>query len=453
MSWLENFRRFLADRGGNVAVIVAFVFLPVLIIAGAAVDLARYEWARTILQDGVDRAALAGAALTQTRPLGETVEQYMANVDFLAETQLTYSEQSFLTKRDVEVRAVYPLKTTFLNFVGIEKLDVVAYGAATQSRMNVEISLVLDVSISMWDLSGKSGNTRFQNLKLASADFLDALLTPETRSVTTISVVPFSGHVNMGRTMFNAMGAKRTHNDNSCIDFTTAEYSSSAMVNFNNRAQLPHFIGYTPDPRTNNPEGWVKGREPAKGWWCPGEETSISYFSNDATTLKNRINNFILYSATGINNAVKWGAMLLDPSAQPLVETAITAGITPAVARGRPVSYSDDETVKILVLMTDGGISRQMRPKSTYRYPDRMNDTTEVSSERTNATYLERACDAAKNNGIIIYTIGFEVASEYSGQMRNCATTPSHYYSVSGLDIRTAFQSIASAIQSLRLTQ
>lgn len=352
----------------------------------------------------------------------------------------------------MEVTAVYPLPTTFLNLIGIGSLDVTAHGAATQSRMNVEISLVLDVSISMWETSGKSGNTRFKNLKLAAADFLDALLTPETRSVTTISVVPFSGHVNMGKTMFNAMGVKRTNNDNSCIDFSVAEYSATTLVTLLNRAQLPHFIGYTPDPRNNNPEGWVAGVEPAKGWWCPGEETSISYLSNDAAVLKSRINDFILYSATGTHNGVKWGSMLLDPTSRGLVNTAINAGITPEAARGRPVDYSDEETVKILVLMTDGGISAQNRPTSNYRYPDRLTTTT-VSTEGTNGIYLQRACTAAKNNGIIVYTIGFEVPATKASEMRDCATTVNHYYPVSGLDIRTAFQSIASAIQSLRLTQ
>ena len=62
---MRLFRQLLADQNGNVTIIVAFMIIPMLVLAGGATDIARYEMHRVQLQDGVDRAVLAAAALTQ----------------------------------------------------------------------------------------------------------------------------------------------------------------------------------------------------------------------------------------------------------------------------------------------------------------------------------------------------------------------------------------------------
>ena len=62
MPFIRILRDFLADRGGNVAIISAFAIIPLLAIAGGATDIARHEAYRVQLQDGVDRAVLASAA-------------------------------------------------------------------------------------------------------------------------------------------------------------------------------------------------------------------------------------------------------------------------------------------------------------------------------------------------------------------------------------------------------
>jgi hypothetical protein len=68
-------------------------------------------------------------------------------------------------------------------------------------------------------------------------------------------------------------------------------------------------------------------------------------------------------------------------------------------------------------------------------------------------TRTQAICTAAKEAGIIVFTIGFE--APYGGQevLRQCASSDSHYYDVDGLEISDAFASIASAIRQLRLTE
>ena len=66
---------------------------------------------------------------------------------------------------------------------------------------------------------------------------------------------------------------------------------------------------------------------------------------------------------------------------------------------------------------------------------------------------LQAACGAAKANEVMVYSIGFEATTHGENEMRDCATSPSHFFDVDGVDISSAFQSIAASIAQLRLTQ
>ena len=66
---------------------------------------------------------------------------------------------------------------------------------------------------------------------------------------------------------------------------------------------------------------------------------------------------------------------------------------------------------------------------------------------------LADICSAAKDQGVVVFTIGFEVTDHSASVMRNCASTPNHFYRVEGLDIEYAFASIANQINQLKLTQ
>jgi Flp pilus assembly protein TadG len=77
----------------------------------------------------------------------------------------------------------------------------------------------------------------------------------------------------------------------------------------------------------------------------------------------------------------------------------------------------------------------------------RVNSTSKNS--RTNAI-----CDAVKNQQVIVFAIGFEAPSGGQAILASCASSPSHYFNVSGgAELTDAFYSIASSIRKLRLTQ
>jgi len=65
---------------------------------------------------------------------------------------------------------------------------------------------------------------------------------------------------------------------------------------------------------------------------------------------------------------------------------------------------------------------------------------------------LDDICTAAKDEDITVFTIGFEVTTSSATVMRNCASSPAHYYNADGLDLASAFAAIAREISKLRLT-
>lgn len=82
-----------------------------------------------------------------------------------------------------------------------------------------------------------------------------------------------------------------------------------------------------------------------------------------------------------------------------------------------------------------------------------LNDPVLYNDNATKNNRLNRICSAAKREGIIIYTIGFEVPSSADSVMSKCASTPAHYFPADGQNLAEVFGVISSSINQLRLTQ
>ena len=169
---------------------------------------------------------------------------------------------------------------------------------------------------------------------------------------------------------------------------------------------------------------------------------------------------------------MKWGVALLDPSFR-AINQAIGGD---AAFQGRPADYSDIDTLKTVILMTDGvnvttrRINRQVyanrdhyRHWSDYPFYWWLNRNvrsserhrwywTKYSASQADAL-LDNICDAAKAKGIVIWSIGFEVTDHGASVMKNCASSDSHFFRVEGVEIVSAFEAIARQINQLRLTQ
>ncbi|MEM6593377.1 MAG: pilus assembly protein TadG-related protein [Pseudomonadota bacterium] len=65
---------------------------------------------------------------------------------------------------------------------------------------------------------------------------------------------------------------------------------------------------------------------------------------------------------------------------------------------------------------------------------------------------LLAACDAAKDEDVIIFTVGFEVSNHSADIMEQCASTENNFFRVEGKELKDAFGKIAGTIQRLKLT-
>jgi hypothetical protein len=76
---------------------------------------------------------------------------------------------------------------------------------------------------------------------------------------------------------------------------------------------------------------------------------------------------------------------------------------------------------------------------------------TRVDADQADAR-LSSVCGAARGEGVVIYAIGVEAPSRGLQAMRDCASSPAHYFDVEGEDLEETFNAIATVMTQLRLT-
>ncbi|WP_168219871.1 pilus assembly protein TadG-related protein [Pseudotabrizicola formosa] len=94
-----------------------------------------------------------------------------------------------------------------------------------------------------------------------------------------------------------------------------------------------------------------------------------------------------------------------------------------------------------------------------YARPLGTNYSAQVNAMRTQTpistmnNQLQAVCDLASARDVLVYGIAFEAPTNGRTAIANCASSPAHYFNARGLEIRTAFRSIATNISQLKLTQ
>jgi Flp pilus assembly protein TadG len=81
------------------------------------------------------------------------------------------------------------------------------------------------------------------------------------------------------------------------------------------------------------------------------------------------------------------------------------------------------------------------------------NDLFEYGTTAVKDDRLDSACTAAKNEGVIIFTIGMMVPAHSVPILESCASSPAHFYHVADLDVASAFRNIAQSLSELQLVQ
>lgn len=451
-------RQFWKDDAGSMSIFAVAASLVMMVFGGIGIDLIHAELKRTKLQHTLDRAVLASADLDNELDATAVVEDFMAKMD-MQDALISVNVDEGLNYRTVTADGRVEMASNFMEMLGVDTLQAAGHAQASERINKVEISMVLDISGSMAE------NSKMERLKSASTTFVETLLADGSEDLVSISLVPYSEHVNAGPEILSYLNVDWRHGYSHCIEMPNSVFDSAALDFSRTYEQMQHFQWnyFGTNERTDT--------------ICPRYDYErIQAWSQDADDLTDQIDLLEPRAGTSIFLGMKWGTALLDPSTRPIVNGMITNGSVDAGFSGRPVDYDDEDVLKTIVLMTDGQHDRSFRIQdwaydsdSEYAHWDRYNlwyylANNVRSSSRSSFYYqkydastgdalLDNICDAAKAQGILIWAIGFEVSDHGAEVMQNCASSPAHYFRVEGVEIADAFSTIATTLNQLRLTQ
>ncbi len=512
---IKLLKSFRDEEDGGIVAFTLIMFMVMVVGGGMAVDFMNQESRRAAVQDALDRGVLAATSNAQAAIANSpdnlnsaeaaaiaTVRSYLTISGFDPDALGVNIVPDFsLTTQRVDVSSSFSVDTYFLRMTGIEALGGQAVSAASTGSQNIEISLVLDVSGSMnFDVNDGAGNflgRRIDLLQSAATDFTSTLLEGRRPSYTSISVVPFSGQVAlpdyMAQLYPNFDTVSRWQNYSNCMLFDDSDYRTTNFSQFAAPEQYQHF--YLLAGRAIDSAGEIIESENVLAPACPDASSQILPLANDVEQINAMINNLTPQSSTNTWSGIKWGTNLLDSSAQAVVRS-MTQTCSNGVClvdprfRGRPAAYNDTTTLKFIVAMTDGANDKEVivpldgynvygsaeantqqnaaaweyyrtvsEPNVGADYFLKDEDTGEYFPEaiRTSAAegddLMQDVCTAAKNQGIVIFTIGVDIAegSNPYNQMRSCASSPGDFYSVGSANLADAFDAITTTIQKLRL--
>jgi Flp pilus assembly protein TadG len=195
-----NLRHFGRDRRGNVAILVAFTLVILLITVGAAVDYGRALAVRDRMANAADSAALAMGSWTNLNQdqLTTKAKQYFA-ANYPPTTLGTAGTIAVGFSGDnITVTVSGSVPTTFMKLAHLSALPVAATSVVTKKQRNLEVVLVLDTTGSMGFTLGGS-TVKIDALKSAAKQMVTTLFNGQSTSTTLkMGIVPFAAAVNVG---------------------------------------------------------------------------------------------------------------------------------------------------------------------------------------------------------------------------------------------------------------
>lgn len=330
---LRHFRR---DDAGSMTIMSVALSLLMMIFGGIGIDMMYAELQRNKIQNTLDRAVLAAADLDNELEASGVVADYMAKMG-LDDASLEVSVDEGLNYRTVTADGARTMPSNFMQLLGVENMTASGHSQAMERINKVEVSMVLDISGSM-----DTGN-KMEELQDAAGEFVDTLLADGSEDLVSISLVPYSEHVNAGPEILSHLNVDWKHGYSHCLEMPNSAFSSAALDLSQTYDQMQHFQ-------------WnYSGSNSLTDTVCPRYDYErIRAWSQDANALKTQINQLQPRAGTSIFMGMKWGTALLDPSTRGIASGMISNGSVDPVFEGRPVAYSDTDVLKTIVLMTDG---------------------------------------------------------------------------------------------------
>ncbi|CAH0139958.1 TadE/TadG family type IV pilus assembly protein [Roseomonas sp. CECT 9278] len=503
---MTRLRKLLADRRGAVAMLAGLAAIPLLAIAGAAIDLTRLYLLHSRLVTSVDAAALAGARVINDLDRDAQIQRWfwanftrerqLGQTGFLGAEITSFNISVEESNRVVRLRVRAALPTTVLRLFGQDTLVATADHAARRQDRGMELALVLDVT-------GSMAGASMTALRDSATELITILFGPnETVPNFYMSVVPYTSMVNIGRGRTNWLAAGSL--DPTAYGSTV--WRGCVQARHQNREDEtdtpPTIVPFQPYvwPSTVGRYSPNRGDNEWSTWSItePNPESPASDSAQNAIGNEARGPN--LGCGRAITPLIQSRATLLTEIASlrathrggTMANLGLQMGWATLSPRWRglwgsatlPLAYDTPYMDKVLVLMTDGNnewhdwgegapgscrTSGSNPPCRSGYASDGDADMTAYGRLRenrlgvagiTNARALteinarmSRLCTSIKATGIIVYTVTFNVGSSTTQNLyRTCATRPEYYFnSPDAASLRAAFREIGGQLANLRL--
>ena len=406
----KTLRRLWNNERGDTAILFALSAIPVLLAAGAGIDYANYNSAATHMQSSLDAAALAGAAASgKTDAERATIAEasFDANMARGAAggygTTTDFRVESGTFKAD----ATLTVPMSFMRVAGISEINAKASAEVGLASMKqAEIAMVLDYSGSMGDISG----TKVKYIAMRdAATKLVTDLTAASPGKVKFGLVPFSHHVYVTLPKAYVKGATGTGNWTGCTQDRKYPYN---LTNATPTSDV--------DTKWNQPVAPDHASDGCSGY--AANKLVVKPLTTDSTAVKTQLAAMKPYAWTHIALGVEFGYHLLSDN-MPFNEG---------------VSFSDPDTQKFMIVLTDGMQTEPAFGPGTSR---------NVSQGEKN---LAKLCSNAKADGIRIITLAFDLDDTTTrARLKACASDAKSFFIANDdTDLSAAFEEIKTAVAS-----
>lgn len=398
---------FLLNTNGGVAVVFGLMLATTVMVAGAAVDVARWLSARDQMISAIDTAVLAGGRYLQTNSDDE------AGAIVIARRYYDTAVQGRLALLSDDVQFVVAdggtavvasgnaqIRTPFMSLAGIAGLPLLnqsgsdapkaVIASGVTAATNLEIALLLDTSSSM-SAASASGGTKLSDMKSAASDLTNILVWDVQSTYTSrLALVPFSGDVRIPAGWLSQV-QDPAWPPTRFVALSRTRYSYYKTACVAERAGIDSATDAAPGVGRYIANNYAINRQCAQA--SPADE--VVAMSSDKALLLDKIDKLALGGGAAGHIGAAWGYYVLSPNwASILPSTSVPAAFSSTMTRKFAVIISGSEfdyTHDALGLPTS--------------------DTGRSANAASSAAQTIAICNNMKSSGIQIFTVGFELQS------------------------------------------
>ncbi len=436
---LARLRDFGRARDGNVAVTFAFATLPLIGLAGAAIDFSHASAVKAAMQAALDSTALmmSKSAATMTKDELQTAAQKY----FVALFKRSDAENVGLSTAyssdggsSLVVSATASVPTDIMTVFGENSIALRADATATWGSSRLRVALVLDNTGSM------ANDNKMTALKSATGSLLSQLQSAAAANGDIyVSIVPFVKDVNLDPVNYNA----------AWIDWTNwdANNGSCSYWGYYSKSSCNYHGGTWTAANHNTWNGCVVDRGGNSGPDSADYDTNVAQpttsisatlFSAEQYSSCPQAAKGLSYDWTGMTQLVN----NMSPSGNTNQAIGLALGWM-SLAGGGPFSVPAQDpnySYKQAIVILSDGLNTQDR---WYTHQSSIDARQQIT------------CDNIKAAGITIYAVQVNTAGDpTSTLLQNCASSSDKFFQLSSADqIITTFGMIGTNLTKLYLTK